>query len=116
MIMARRFQPTWTQADYQKVKKLYHRHRLMTKVVDTIITSGLSYADIGHKAGVNPTTIHRWISGDTKNGKIDTIMSVLGALNMEMVLVRKEETRRGQRSEEEGNKTSRSEMGRPTQG
>jgi DNA-binding phage protein len=88
--MARRFRPTWTQTDYQKAKKAYHRHKLMTKVVDSVITSGLDYTDIAKRAGVSQSTVHRWVSGTTKNAKIDTIMSVLGTLNMEMVLVRKE--------------------------
>jgi DNA-binding phage protein len=89
--MARRFQPTWTQADYQKVRKDYHRHKLMTKVVDSVLASGLSYVDIAKRAGVSQSTITRWVTGDTKNGKIDTIMSVLEALNMEMVLVTRKE-------------------------
>jgi predicted XRE-type DNA-binding protein len=97
--MTRRFKPTWTQADYQKVKKDYSRHKMMTKVVDSVLTSGLSYTDIAKKAGVAQPTITRWVSGDTKNGKIDTIMSVLEALNMEMVLVRRKEAQDHMRKE-----------------
>jgi DNA-binding phage protein len=88
--MARRFRPTWTQDDYQKVKRDYSRHKIMTKVVDSVLASGLSYNDIAERAGVAHSTIQCWVAGTTKNGKIDTIMSVLEALNMEMVLVRKE--------------------------
>jgi DNA-binding phage protein len=89
--MVRRFKPTWTQADYQKVRKDYHRHKMMTKVVDSVLASGLSYTDIAKRAGVAQATITRWVAGYTKNGKIDTIMSVLEALNMEMVLVTRKE-------------------------
>jgi transcriptional regulator with XRE-family HTH domain len=92
MIMARRFKPTWTQTDYQREKRHYERHRVMVKVVDLILTSGLNYIEIAKRADIAQSTITRWITGDTKNGKIDTIMSVLGALNMEVVLVRREET------------------------
>jgi predicted XRE-type DNA-binding protein len=88
---ARRFQPTWTQADYQQVKKDYSRHRMMTKVVDSMIASGLSYRDVAQRAHVASSTVHAWVSGTTKNAKIDTIMSVLEALNMEMVLVMRKE-------------------------
>jgi predicted XRE-type DNA-binding protein len=88
--MARRFQATWTQADYQKAKKIHYRHWLMTKVVDAVLTSGLDYTNVAKRAGVSPATINRWVMGTIKNARIDTIMSVLGALNMEMVLVRKE--------------------------
>jgi DNA-binding phage protein len=88
--MARRFRPTWTQDDYQKVKKIHHRHKMMAKVVDSILASGLSYTDVAQKAHVAISTARNWVAGTTKNGKIDTIMSVLEALNMEMVLVRKE--------------------------
>jgi transposase-like protein len=87
--MARRFQPTWTQGDYQKVKRDYSRHKLMTKVVDSVIASGLSYEDVARKADVAPSTVHRWVAGTTKNGKIDTVMAVLGALDIEMILVRR---------------------------
>jgi predicted XRE-type DNA-binding protein len=89
--MARRFQPTWTQADYQKVKRDYSRHRIMTKVVDSIRTSGLSYTDIAQRAHVAQSTVSKWASGATKNGKIDTVMAVLGVLGMEMKLVRRGE-------------------------
>jgi transcriptional regulator with XRE-family HTH domain len=89
--MTRRFQPTWTQADYQKVRKDYHRHKLMAKVVDSVITSGLDHTQIAKRSGVSPSTVNRWVTGSTRNAKIDTIMSVLGVLNMEMVLVRRKE-------------------------
>jgi transposase len=89
--MTRRFRPTWTQDDYLKVRRDYHRHKLMTKVVDSVLASGLSYEDVARKADVAPSTVHRWVAGTTKNGKIDTIMSVLEALNTEMVLVRRKE-------------------------
>lgn len=108
--MARKFKPTWTQADYQREKKLYHRHKMMTKVVDAVIASGLSYIDIAKRAGVSMSTIHYWVSGATRNGKIDTIMSVLGALNMEMVLV--ERRTLGKASQQEGAEDHRSEVGR----
>jgi transcriptional regulator with XRE-family HTH domain len=94
--MVRRFRPTWTQADYQKD---YHRHKLMTKVVDSVLASGLSYIDIAKRAGVAQSTLTRWVTGDTKNGKIDTIMSVLEALNMEMVLVTRKEAQDHMRKE-----------------
>jgi DNA-binding phage protein len=87
--MARRFQPTWTQGDYQKVKRDYHRHKLMTKVVDSVIASGLSYEDVARKADVAPSTVHRWVARTTKNGKLDTVMAVLNASGMEMTLVRR---------------------------
>jgi predicted XRE-type DNA-binding protein len=83
--------PTWTKADYHRERKLYHRHKMMTKVVDSVVTSRLSYATVAKRAGVASSTIHMWVSGKTKNAKIDTIMSVLEALNMEMVLVRRKE-------------------------
>lgn len=102
---------TWTQKDYQREKKHYHRHKLMTKVVDSIIASGLFYKDIAKKAGVAPSTITRWVTSETRNGKIDTIMSVLGALNMEMVLVARGERSSGQSSEKKRGKVPRSEMG-----
>jgi transcriptional regulator with XRE-family HTH domain len=89
--MVRRFRPTWTQADYQKVKKHYHRHRMMTKVVDSVLASGVSYTDIAKRAGIAQATITRWVTGTTKNARIDTIMSVLEALNTEMVLVTRKE-------------------------
>jgi transposase len=97
--MVRGFRPTWVQADYQKVKKHYSRHRLMTKVVDSVLASGLSYSDVAQRAGVAPSTVRNWASGDTKNGKIDTIMSVLEALNMEMVLVTRKEAHSDARKE-----------------
>jgi DNA-binding phage protein len=97
--MTRRFRPTWTQADYQKAKKAYHRHKMMTKVVDSVLASGLSYTDIAKKADIAQATITRWVTGETRNGKIDTIMSVLGALNMEMVLVTRKETQDHTRKE-----------------
>jgi transposase len=74
--MVRRFKPTWTQADYQKEKKHYHRHKLMTKVVDSVLASGLSYNDIAKRANVAVSTIHYWVAGTTKNARIDTIKSV----------------------------------------
>jgi transposase len=89
--MARRFRPTWTQADYQKVKRDYHRHKLMTKVVDSVLASGLSYADIAKKTGVGHNTVRKWVAGDTKNGKLDTVMAVLNALGLDMKLVSKHE-------------------------
>jgi transcriptional regulator with XRE-family HTH domain len=89
--MARRFKPTWTQDDYQRVKKDYHRHNLMAKAVDSVITSGLDHTQIAKRSGVSPSTVNRWVTGATRNAKIDTIMSVLGVLNMEMVLVRRKE-------------------------
>jgi transposase len=89
--MARRFRPTWTQADYQKVKRDYHRHKLMTKVVDSVLTSGLSYKDVAQRAHVATSTVRNWASGTTKNARIDTIMSVLEALNTEVVLVTRKE-------------------------
>jgi DNA-binding phage protein len=97
--MARRFRPTWTQADYQKAKKAYHRHKMMTKVVDSVTASGLSYTAIAKRAGVATSTIHAWVSGTTRNAKIDTIMSVLEALNMEMVLVTRKEAQDHTRKE-----------------
>jgi predicted transcriptional regulator len=97
--MARRFQPTWTKADYDKVRKHYHRHKLMTKVVDSVVLSGLSYVSIAKRANVAPSTIHCWVSGATRNAKIDTIMSVLEALNMEMVLVTRKEAHAHTRKE-----------------
>jgi transposase len=75
---ARGFRPTWTQADYQKVKKVHYRHRLMTKVVDSVLASGLSYSDVAQRAHVATSTVHAWVS-------------VLEALNMEMVLVTRKE-------------------------
>jgi DNA-binding phage protein len=89
--MVPRLKPTWTQADYQQVRKHYHRHKMMTKVVDSILASRLSYTDIAQRARISHATIHRWVTGTTKNAKIDTIMSVLEALNMEMVLVTRKE-------------------------
>jgi predicted XRE-type DNA-binding protein len=92
--VTRRFRPTkptWTQADYQKAKRHYSRHKMMAKVVDSIIASGLSYNDIAKRAGVAHSTVHSWASGTTKNGKLDTVMAVLAALGMEMKLVRRGE-------------------------
>jgi transcriptional regulator with XRE-family HTH domain len=71
----------------------------MTKVVDSVLASGLSYIDIAKRAGVAQSTLTRWVTGDTKNGKIDTIMSVLEALNMEMVLVTRKEAQDHMRKE-----------------
>jgi DNA-binding phage protein len=88
--MTRRFRPTWTQGDYQKVRKEHHRHKLMTKVVDAVLASRLDHTHVAKRAGVSPSTVNRWVIGITRNARIDTIMSVLEALNMEMVLVRKE--------------------------
>jgi transposase len=97
--MARRFRPTWTQADYQKVKRDYARHKMMTKVVDSVLASGLSYKDVAQRAHVATSTVRNWASGTTKNARIDTIMSVLEALNTEMVLVRRKEAHSDARKE-----------------
>jgi DNA-binding phage protein len=97
--MVRGFRPTWTQADYQKVRKEHHRHKLMTKVVDSVLTSGLDHTHIAKRAGVAPSTVNRWVTGFTRNARIDTIMSVLEALNMEMVLVRRKEAHSDARKE-----------------
>jgi hypothetical protein len=54
---ARGFRPTWTQADYQKVKKVHYRHKMMTKVVDVILASGLRYKDVAQRAHVATSTV-----------------------------------------------------------
>lgn len=77
---------TWTKADYKKAKILYTRSRVMSKIVEQILASSLSYKEIAAKAGVAHSTICNWASGTTTNGRIDTISLVLSALNLEMVL------------------------------
>lgn len=77
---------TWTQKDYKKAKTQYYRHQLMTRVVEAILASGVSYTDIAKRSGVAQSTVQNWVSGGTMNGKLDTVARVLEALGLTLTL------------------------------
>ena len=81
--------PKWSQRDYQKASRLYLRGQLMTKVVEAVIASKLSYKQVAEKSGVARSTIHNWVSGHTANGKLDTVTSVLNGLGLDLTITDK---------------------------